>query len=190
MPPSSPTSTGIESVPASACKRSRCSGHGSTCRATKSTPSSVSTSRTAEENGHHSACQSVSTPSATEAVLPVSAVAERLVRRAAAAAERGPVALVQQAPVGRDDADAAAHEQRAVLRGAHLELVARHGRPAGPAGAQCPGRAPCDGRLHLAGGRGLDLNPRAPGRIEDLRQRAGARLGGGTQARPPPAPPP
>ena len=32
----------------------RCSGQGSTCRATKSIPSSVSTSRTAEEKGHHS----------------------------------------------------------------------------------------------------------------------------------------
>ena len=36
-------------VPASARNRSRCSGSGSTCRVTKSRPSSVSTSRTADE---------------------------------------------------------------------------------------------------------------------------------------------
>jgi hypothetical protein len=47
-------------VPASARRRSRCSGAGSTYRATKSTPSSVSTSRTADEYGHHSTWYSVS----------------------------------------------------------------------------------------------------------------------------------
>jgi hypothetical protein len=46
---------GISSLPERASKTVRCSGQGSTCRATKSSPSSVRTSRTAEENGHHSA---------------------------------------------------------------------------------------------------------------------------------------
>src|SRR5689334_19048704 len=53
-------------LPPSSRSRSRSSGHGSTCRATKSSPSSVSTSRTAEENGHHSAWYRVSAGSGIE----------------------------------------------------------------------------------------------------------------------------
>ena len=49
------TSVGISSFPVASRSSSRCSGHGSTCLATKSIPSSVRSSRTAEENGHHSA---------------------------------------------------------------------------------------------------------------------------------------
>ena len=53
--PSSVSRAGIRSLPATSLSAVRCSGHGSTCRATKSSPSSVRISRTADENGHHSA---------------------------------------------------------------------------------------------------------------------------------------
>src|SRR5215218_7339836 len=53
--PSSVSSVGISSLPARSRSLPRSSGHGSTCRATKPMSSSVSTWRTAEENGHHSA---------------------------------------------------------------------------------------------------------------------------------------
>src|SRR5437764_14785389 len=50
----------MRSVPATRRSSSRCSGQGSTWRRTASRPSSVSTSRTADENGHHSAWYRVS----------------------------------------------------------------------------------------------------------------------------------
>ena len=52
----------------------------------------------------------LSAPSALEPVRLVRAVAERLVARAAAAAERGALALVEKVSVGVDDADSALDE--------------------------------------------------------------------------------
>src|SRR5438094_8865540 len=123
MRPSSACRTGIWSVPATARSSSRSSGHGSTWRETKSIPSSVRTSRTAAENGHHSAWYSVGIDSATEAVLLVGAVAERFVRRAAAAAERSLFTLVEDAAFGVENPHAAGDEQWSVRRCAKLERL-------------------------------------------------------------------
>src|SRR5438270_12954408 len=86
----------------------------------KSTPSSVSTSRTADERGHHSAWSSVSGVSATKAVRLVRAVAERLVTRSAAAAERGSLAFVENGAVRVENPHAAGDEKRPVFGGLDL----------------------------------------------------------------------
>src|SRR5438093_1601940 len=86
----------------------------------KSTPSSVSASRTEDEKGHHSAWYSVSTSSAFEADRLVRAVAERFVAGTAATAEGRLLALVEDGAVRGDDAHAARDEQGPVRRRANL----------------------------------------------------------------------
>src|SRR5438045_1986277 len=113
-------------------------------------PSSVNTSRTADENGHHSVWYSVTAASATETILLVRAVAEGLVARTAAAAERRLVAFVEDGALTVEDAHASRDEQRSVLGGANLErLFARRGRNAEPACSQGAGRTSRHRGLHL-----------------------------------------
>src|SRR5436189_5528434 len=115
--------------------------------------------------------------SAREAVCLVRAVAEGLVRRAPAAAERGALALVEDRSVGVEDAHAAADEQRSVRRSANLErLRAQRALPFEPAGAERARGAEVDGALDVIGGRGVGRHPGPAAAIEDLRQRVHAVL--------------
>src|SRR2546426_2011332 len=93
-----------------------------------------------------------------EAVLLVRAVAERLVRRAAAAAERSPFALVENAAFGVEDAHTAGDEQWSVRRCTKLErLPAWRRRDADPARSQGSGRTARNCRLDLVGRRSVTL---------------------------------
>src|SRR6266487_4003937 len=139
----------------------------------KSIPSSVSTSRTADENGHHSAWYSVNVASATEVVLLVRAVAERLVGRTAAAAKRRLFALVENGAFGVEDPHAPGDEQWPVRGCAKLErLLPCRRRCSDPARSQCTGGTARDCGLDLVGRRRVDLDPRPPAVVEHLRQRA------------------
>src|SRR5436190_6387192 len=122
--------------------------------------------------------------SATEAVRLVRAVAEGLVRRAAAAAERRPLALVEQLACRVDDSYASGYQQGPVRGCANLErlLPLRVGGP-DPACLQRPGRAEGDRGLDLVGRGRIDLDPWPPAFVEHPRQRPDAVLGVKAQAR-------
>src|SRR5215213_3657992 len=96
-----------------------------------------------------------------EAVALVAAVAERLVRGAAAAAERCFVAFVDDGTVAVHDPHIAADEQRPVGDDSELGLLCVTGDAlAGAARAQRARRAARDGGLDVLGTRRLDVDPR------------------------------
>src|SRR4029078_13222027 len=71
---------------------------------------------------------SIGSASGTKAVLLVRAIAEGLVGRTAAAAERRPLTLVQKNAVGVDDSHVAGREQGAICGCAELEWLFRSRR--------------------------------------------------------------
>src|SRR5437588_11092499 len=115
--------------------------------------------------------------SATEAVLLVRAVAERLVARAAAATKGGLLALVENGAFGVEDPNAPGDEQWPVRGCAKLErLLPLRRWDADPAGSQGARWTTRDRRLDLVGRRRVDLDPRPPAVVEHLRQRTDAVL--------------